>query len=98
MPGDGLVQRLATSVFARVPTLVGRDQHEARFVLQVISLWPDLQDEERMWAFQRLNVYCIVAAFGLAGGDCSLRLHFGNHRLRLAAGSSPAAPGAATAA
>lgn len=64
VPGDGLVQRMATSLFARVPTLVGRDQHEARFVLQVISLWPDLQDEERMWAFQRLNVYCIVAALG----------------------------------
>lgn len=28
---------------------------EARFVLQVISLWPDLRDDERTWAFQRLN-------------------------------------------
>lgn len=64
VPGDGLVQHMATSLFARVPTLVGRDQHEARFVLQVISLWPDLRDEERVWAFQRLNVYCIVAALG----------------------------------
>lgn len=66
MPGTGLVQRMAASLFARVPTLAGRDQHEARFVLQVISLWPDLRDEERAWAFQRLNVYsyCIVAALG----------------------------------
>lgn len=47
VPGTGLVQRMATSLFARVPTLAGRDQHEARFVLQVISLWPDLRDEER---------------------------------------------------
>lgn len=31
---------------------------------KLISLWPDLQDEERIWAFQRLNVYCIVAALG----------------------------------
>lgn len=60
VPGDGQVQRMASSLFARVPTLAGRDQHEARFVLQVISLWPDLHDEERAWAFQRLNVYCIV--------------------------------------
>lgn len=64
VPGDGQVQRMASSLFARVPTLAGRDQHEARFVLQVISLWPDLQDQERVWAFQRLNVYCIVAALG----------------------------------
>lgn len=26
------------------------------------SLWPDLSDDDRIWAFQRLNVYCIVAA------------------------------------
>lgn len=38
VPGDGLVQRMASSLFARFPTLVGRDQQEARFVLQVITL------------------------------------------------------------
>lgn len=64
VPGNGQVQRMASSLMARVPTLAGRDQHEARFVLQVISLWPDLHEEERFWAFQRLNVYCIVAALG----------------------------------
>lgn len=64
VPGDGQVQRMASSLFARIPTLAGRDQHEASFVLQVISLWPDLDDKERKWAFQRLNVYCIVAALG----------------------------------
>lgn len=64
VPGDGQVQRMASSLFARVPTLAGRDQHEARFVLQVMSLWPDLEQEERVWAFQRLNVYCIVVALG----------------------------------
>lgn len=64
VPGNGKVQRMASSLMARVPTLAGRDQHEARFVLQVISLWPDLHEEERFWAFQRLNVYCIVAALG----------------------------------
>lgn len=64
MPGTGLVQRMASSLFARVPTLAERDQHETRFMLQVISLRPDLRDDERVWAFQRLNVYCIVTALG----------------------------------
>lgn len=64
VPGDGQVQRMATSLFARVPTMAGRDQHEARFVLQMMTLWPDLEQEERSWVFQRLNVYCIVAALG----------------------------------
>lgn len=64
VPGTGQVQRMASSLIARVPTMAGRDQHEARFVLQVVSLWPDLHEEERFWAFQRLNVYCIVAALG----------------------------------
>lgn len=60
VPGNGKIQRMASTLLARVPTLAGRDQHEARFVLQVVSLWPDLHEEERFWAFQRLNVYCIV--------------------------------------
>lgn len=64
VPGNGQVQRMASSLMARIPNLADRDQHEARFVLQVISLWPDLHEEERFWAFQRLNVYCIVAALG----------------------------------
>lgn len=34
------------------------------YKLSVISLWPDHQDEERIWAFQLLNVYSIVAALG----------------------------------
>lgn len=37
VPGDGTIQRMATSLFAKLPNLTGRDQHEARFVLQVIS-------------------------------------------------------------
>lgn len=64
VPGDGTIQRMATSLFARIPTLTGRDQHEARFVLQVISTWPDLPDADRVWAYQRLIVYCIVASLG----------------------------------
>lgn len=64
VPSTGMIQKMATSLFARVPLLTGRDQHEARFVLQVTSLWPDLSPDERHWVFQRLNVYCIVAALG----------------------------------
>lgn len=64
VPSNGMVQHMATSLFARVPTLQGRDQHEARFVLQAVSLWPDLTAADRQWVFQRLNVYCIVAALG----------------------------------
>lgn len=63
-PGEGMIQRMATSLFAKLPLLTGRDHHEARFILQVTSLWPDLNDEDRVWTFQRLNVYCIVAALG----------------------------------
>lgn len=56
VPGEGMVQRMATSLFAKLPTLSGRDPHEARFILQVTSLWPDLSDDDRKWPFQRLNV------------------------------------------
>lgn len=38
VPGNGQVQRMASSLMARVPTLVGRNQHEARFELQVKTL------------------------------------------------------------
>lgn len=51
VPGTGMVQRMATSLYARVPILAGRDQHEARFVL--ISLWPDLREDEQTVRQQR---------------------------------------------
>lgn len=64
VPGDGVIQRMATSLYSKIPTLTGRDQHEARFVLQTVSMWPDLDDDDRKWVYQRLNVYCIVASLG----------------------------------
>lgn len=64
VPSTRMIQKMATSLFARVPLLSGRDQHEACFVLQVTSLWPDLSADEKHRVFQRLNVYCIVAALG----------------------------------
>lgn len=41
VPGEGMIQRMATSLFTKLPTLSGQDQHEERFILQVTSLWPD---------------------------------------------------------
>lgn len=86
VPGNGQVQRIASSLLTRVPTLAGRDQHEARFVLQVISLWPDLHEEERFWAFQRL-ILLHRGCLRMAPSYRCLRLNFYQHRLRPAAWS-----------
>lgn len=64
VPSTGMIQRMAKSLFAKVPLLSGSDQYEARFVLQVVSMWPDLSQDDKHWVFQPLNVYCIVAALG----------------------------------
>lgn len=61
VPGIRIVQRIAADLLARLLT---RDQHDARFVLPVISDWDDLDDEMRNIAFQRLNIYTIVATYG----------------------------------
>lgn len=66
-----MVQLMATSLFAKLPLLTGRNQHEARYVIQVTSMWSDLLEENWIWAFQRLNVYCIVAALGWLGACAS---------------------------
>lgn len=34
------------------------------YIIYMMTLWPDLDEEERKWVFQRLNVYCIVVARG----------------------------------
>lgn len=64
VPGTGIAQRIAADLLARLPTLAARDQHDARFVLAVISDWDDLDDEMRNIAFQSLNIYTIVATYG----------------------------------
>lgn len=71
VPGNGRIQRIASSLFAKLPLLTVRDQYETRFILQVTSLWPDLTNEDRAWVFQRLNVYCIVAALGWLAATAS---------------------------
>lgn len=63
VPCTVVVQRIAADLLARLPTMAARDQHDARFVLAVVSDWPNLDDEMRNITFQRLNLYTIVAAY-----------------------------------
>lgn len=66
LPSTGVVQRVAAGLFAKLQSgaITGRDQHEARFVLDILADWPDLEDDLRTRIFQRLNLYAIVAAHG----------------------------------
>lgn len=66
LPNTGIVQRIAAGLFAKLQAglLRGRDQHEARFVLDMILDWDDMDVELRARVFQRLNVYAIVATHG----------------------------------
>lgn len=66
LPSTGVVQRVAAGLFAKLQSggITGRDQHEARFVLDILADWPDLEDDLRTRVFQRLNLYAIVAAHG----------------------------------
>lgn len=68
LPPTGVVQRVAAGLFAKVQSgvLTGRDQREARFVLDVLADWPEMDDELRTRVFQRLNIYAIVATHGWA--------------------------------
>lgn len=64
VPSTGSVQRMASSLLSKLSSLQGRDNHDARFVLQMTSLWPDMDDEDKKFVFQRLNLYAIVATYG----------------------------------
>lgn len=65
-PTTGVVQRIAAGLFAKLQAvlLTRRDQHEASFVLDMISDWEDMDVELRTRVFQRLNVYTIMATLG----------------------------------
>lgn len=60
VPGTGLIQRMATSLFAKIPLLAGRDQYEAQFVLQVISLQPLAGLIRRQPSLGFLKAQCIL--------------------------------------
>lgn len=64
VPALGAVQRIASDLLARLPTMAARDQHDARFVLAVCSDWPQLDPAMQDTVFQRLNLYAIVANYG----------------------------------
>lgn len=66
LPATGIVQRIAAGLFAKLQAelLTSRDQHEARFVVDMISDWDDMDTELRTRIFQILNVYAIVATHG----------------------------------
>lgn len=66
LPNTGVVQRIAAGLFSKLQAglLTGRDQHEARFVLDMMSDWEYMNNELRTCIFQRLNVYAIVATHG----------------------------------
>lgn len=54
LPNTGVVQRIAEGLFTKVQAgmLTGRDQHEARFVLDIMSDWEDIDQELRTRVFQ----------------------------------------------
>lgn len=53
---------MAAESLARLPTLAGRDQKEATFVLNMTADWPGLDADGRNVVYQRL--YALVAAYG----------------------------------
>lgn len=66
MPPTGTVQRIVAGLFAKIQTggLTGRYLHEARFAVDMMADWEDMDDELRTRVFQRVNLYAIVAAHG----------------------------------
>lgn len=64
VPCTGRVQRMAGELLARLPTMAGRDQKEATFVLSMTADWPTLDDEGKAVVYQRLYLYALVAAYG----------------------------------
>lgn len=55
---------MAGELLARLPTLAGRDEKEATFVLNMTADWPTLDEEGKSDIYQRLYLYALVAACG----------------------------------
>lgn len=66
MPPTGTVQRIVAGLFAKIQSggLTGRDLHEAKFAVDMMEDWEDMDEELRTRVFQRVNLYAIVAAHG----------------------------------
>lgn len=55
---------MAGELPARLPTLAGRDQKEATFVLNMTADWLTLDEEGKSVIYQRLYLNALVAAYG----------------------------------
>lgn len=69
VPCTGRVQRMGSELLACLPTLAGRDQKEATFVLNMTADWPGLDDDSKSIVFQRLYLWLTthnntMAAYG----------------------------------
>lgn len=66
IPPTGTVQRIVAGLYAKLQTggLTGRDLYEARFAVDMMADWEDMDDELRARVFQRVNLYAIVAPHG----------------------------------
>lgn len=65
LPATGVVQRIAAGLFVKIQAnvLTSRDLHEARFAVDMMADWEEMDEELRM-VFQRVNLYAIVATHG----------------------------------
>lgn len=66
LPATGVVQRIAAGLFAKIQAnvLSSRDLHEARFAVDMMADWEEMDEELRTRVFQRVNLYAIVATHG----------------------------------
>lgn len=66
LPATGIVQRIAAGLFAKIQAnaLTGQDLHEARFAVDMLADWEDMDEELRTRVFQRVNLYATVSAHG----------------------------------
>lgn len=66
LPPTGVDQSIAAGLFTKIQAnaLTGRDLHEARFAVDMLADWEDMDDELRTRIFQRVNLYAIGAAHG----------------------------------
>lgn len=61
VPCEGKVHSIAAGLLARLPFLQKCDLHNTIFVLQMTTMWSDIDNEDRKRISQCLNVYNIVA-------------------------------------
>lgn len=67
VPRTWSVQRVASDLLTRLPTMAANDQYDVRFALVKAADWPELGEEGRHAVSQRLNLHAIVACWGFSG-------------------------------